>query len=628
MSVLRQSLSSVFLLILSIFLFNSCFPTQSDEEKGDPEVVDTTGIDPTDTNVSSDDLPKDIDPGFVVSNNSIDSLFNVLVKRVETLQDVETTDDVFSIDFLSIRKGFATAISKQPSHAKANVGFIISAICALNTSNNVKKAVDSIQSYIDDVDNYYYSEEPLFFEDLPEKFTAKRKQTNNLQYSSLKKQASTKSLVSNVFNRKGIEGLGYVLLAQSPKILAAQTEKPSFPAFLTISFIQNTVEEDIIPRLNDILSACKRLEKNNMSLALTVFDEAFELDNGDILLFEAGIRLLRAGLGLFTTYNMDLRCSDGSSIMKLYDEYNDMDELKRKYTYRLDNDTLVCLGVFNAEQYTSKIADAVQYNLKNTDFLKIRRANHEWVYNDLKMVPELIKSSLKSMKEETDGQEDDLIAAGEIFDINSDMADISTEMYENGFSPSLSGRFASPEALMDFVTELLTKEYTFNESIDGYNIIMTINLSKWFTSPVSDLKTLFPKYRLPQNKDRIISFIDKGYDRWGSGNSFYADPEDIIDIPSSLIANIDDEWDYKIVTLTKNISVCMWVDSTVFCTPIILTDDAGKDIPFQMMEDIFYDIEVLRECFPYFNDYTVNGLFPKMTTRNSWIDFIGQFYDR
>lgn len=64
---------------------------------------------------------------------------------------------------------------------------------------------------------------------------------------------------------------------------------------------------------------------------------------------------------------------------------------------------------------------------------------------------------------------------------------------------------------MDFVIELLTKEYTFSETIDGYDITMTVDLSKWFTNPVSDLKTLFPKYRLSQAHDRLISYSDKSY---------------------------------------------------------------------------------------------------------------------
>jgi transcription elongation factor Elf1 len=606
-----------------VFLFNSCFPTNSEEseKKEDQEITN-----PINPDIDPGDLPEQIDPKFEVNDGSIDSLFNVLLKRVENLENAETPDDVFNTDFITIRNGFATAVSKQPSHVKANVGFIISSICAVNTSANIKKVIDSIQSYIEAVDNYYDEEELVIYKKRPVQVTAKRKLPGNNQQIPLKKATSKKPLVSNIFNRKGIEGVGFVLLAESPKIIAAQTEKPSFPSFLTVSFIQKIVEEDIIPKLNDVLSSCKRLDQTEMSLILTAFDETFELDKGDILLFEAGIRLARAGLGIFTTYNMDIQTADGSSIINLLNDYYDEDQAEGKYIFRLSNDSLYRFWVYNDEKYTSKLSDIVQYNLKRSDFLKIRSANHQWVYSDLKMVPELIKASLKSMKEETDQQNDDLIPAGEIFNLDADMTDISLEMTENGISPSLASRFSSPEALMDFVTEILTKEYTFNETIEGYNISITVDLSKWFTNPVSDLKTLFPKYRLSQTQDRVTSYTYKYYEDW-EGDAFYAYPDDIIDIPSSMIASKEPDQEFYYVKLNTNYSVNVWVDSTIYCTPYYLIDDSGKDLPFNKMGDVIYDVQILRECFPYFNDYTFNGLFPKMTTRTSWIDFLSQFYE-
>ena len=598
----KHFLSSVFLLTLSVFLFNSCFPTKSDESAEEQQPTD-----PLVEDVDPNDLPEDIDPNLVVNEGSIDSLFDLLTKRVESLEDAETPDDVFNTDFISIRNGFATAVSRQPENAKANVGFIVSSICAVNTSANIKKAIDSIQAYIEAVDNYYdsYNNEWILYKKRSNA-NAKRKLPGNNQQIPLKKAEIKKPLISNVFNRKGIEGVGVVLLAESPKIIAAQSEKPSFPSFLTVSFIQKTVEEDIIPRLNDVISACNRLTQNEMSLVMTAFGETFELDKGDILLFEAGIRLVRAGLGLFTTYNMDIQTTDGSSIINLLDDVDDEDA--DKYIYRLQNDTLICLWVFNEEKYTSKITDVVQHNLKRPDFLKIRRANHEWVYNDLKMVPQLIKASIQSMKAETDQQDDDLIPAGEIFNLDADMADISMEMVEEGLSPSLAAKFSSPEALMDFVIELLTKEYTFSETIDGYDITMTVDLSKWFTNPVSDLKTLFPKYRLSQAHDRLISYSDKRYGN-GGVNYFWADPEDIIDIPESMIASKYLTSGQYYVTLKENFSVILWIDSAITCVPFYLIDDSGKDLPiWNINYDMDY-IQILRECFPYFNDYTFNGFF-------------------
>jgi len=57
--------------------------------------------------------------------------------------------------------------------------------------------------------------------------------------------------------------------------------------------------------------------QNEMSLVLTAFDETFELDKGDILLFEAEIRLVRAGLGIFTAYNREILTLDGTPVIDI-----------------------------------------------------------------------------------------------------------------------------------------------------------------------------------------------------------------------------------------------------------------------------------------------------------------------
>ena len=223
----KHFLSSVFLLTLSVFLFNSCFPTKSDESAEEQQPTD-----PLVEDVDPNDLPEDIDPNLVVNEGSIDSLFDLLTKRVESLEDAETPDDVFNTDFISIRNGFATAVSRQPENAKANVGFIVSSICAVNTSANIKKAIDSIQAYIEAVDNYYdsYNNEWILYKKRSNA-NAKRKLPGNNQQIPLKKAEIKKPLISNVFNRKGIEGVGVVLLAESPKIIAAQVKNRHFLLF-------------------------------------------------------------------------------------------------------------------------------------------------------------------------------------------------------------------------------------------------------------------------------------------------------------------------------------------------------------------------------------------------------------
>ncbi|NLW33086.1 MAG: hypothetical protein GXY77_16705 [Fibrobacter sp.] len=625
----RLFLTCIFAACLVVF--QSCFPTKSEDENEDEGYKEQK--DPTEITSDPEDLPENGDPDADVSSNGIDSMFSLLVKRVETLEEAEDHNDFFNKDFESLRKGFATAVSQKPDNEKANIGYIVSAVCALNTSNSLKMAIDSMDAYIKAVDEYYY-EDPEYVDYYVKNRTdilAKRKSRNSKKSSLAKTNAvfssTSKNIFAKSFQKFGIQGLGRVLLAESPKILVAQTKKPSFPAFITINFIQGIVEDDIIPRLNEVVSACKRLESNNVSINLNAFDENFELDVGDIYMFEAGIRLVRAALGFFITYDMDLYSPDGSSTIKwidnLYDNYTE-----GRCVYRLKGDTLHEIWVYDVTKYTEPLCDVMQYNLKRSGFLCIRRENHEAVYEDLLAVPQLVKTGIESIKSESDDQEDDLITGGGIFDFEEDMADFSTGMIEEGFSSDLAKHFKSPGSLMDFITDILTNEYTFSETIDGYDITMTVNLSNWFTNPVEDLRTLYPKHRLLKGDDRYVSMTSVRDKYSTDDNSFYVYENDVIDIPESKIASItNDEWGNKEVILNNYFSYCIVIDSTVSCMSYSLVDDDGNDITFEMIEEIFNDQQALEKYFPYFNDYTINGLFPKMEDRSDWIDFCSRFYD-
>ncbi len=50
-----------------------------------------------------------------------------------------------------------------------------------------------------------------------------------------------------------------------------------------------------------------------------------------------------------------------------------------------------------------------------------------------------------------------------------------------------------------------------------------------------------------------------------------------------------------------------------------ITDDAGTIIPYKDISDLVK----AKTFFPYFSDYTFNGIFPSMT-RQKWLDLIYQ----
>ncbi len=623
---LRYLLSCV--LTVTVVVMQSCLPTKSEEEekKNNPTQNQPNNpiITPSNPSNNPEDLPSDIDSDTDVSETGIDSLFNLLVKRVENLENAQGYNDIFNADFESLRRSFGAAVNSKPNHGKANIGFIVSSVCALNTSSDLKKIVDSLDAYFTAYDEYYYDDNYYYDYEVTTPNSPRAKTTARSQSLSRKTRASTKrNTLSNTFDKFGVEGIGRVLLAETPKILMTQTQPPSFPRFLNFSFVQKIVENDVMPRLNDIVSACKRLEQSDLSIELTAFEETVEIDVGDIYLFEAGIRLIRAGLGYFTTYNMDIHAPDGSNSMKWLDDLVNGESYSDRYNiYRLNGDTLKRIYVSEVDEFTEKVTDLIQHNLQRSDFLAIRSANHQLVYSDLLAVPELIKEGIASMKNESDGQENDLIPAGDIFNLDADMVDLSQKLSQEGFSPKLTERLSSPEALMDFVTELLTQEYTFDENIDGYQVSFTINLSSWFTNPVEDLKTLYPKHRIPKGDDRYVTQVYEYTDYYSYDMVIFFEG-DIIEIPESMI----EEQTSNYIRLKEAYLMTHYIDSITSCVPVILVDDAGKDISYDRMMDVFDDQQALEQCFPYFEDYTFNGIFPRMTSRSAWIDFISQFYE-
>jgi hypothetical protein len=222
----------------------------------------------------------------------------------------------------------------------------------------------------------------------------------------------------------------------------------------------------------------------------------------------------------------------------------------------------------------------------------------------------------------------------DIADMSEEMSSFSKDMMEEGFTPSFASKFQSPEALMDFISLVLAGPYNFSENIDDKQITITVDLSKFFTNPANSLKDYWPKYRLPSESEKYVSYTyNTSVSSWASKSfDFYKDSHDSvqIDIPLSLIDSIDKPLNsYSSTTyyLKNNYNYSLTKDSTRTIAPIIYLDDNGASINFYEM--IYQDVtkQTLPKVFPYFNDYTFKGIFPNMKTRQNWIDFFGVFVD-
>jgi hypothetical protein len=613
--------STATLLCACLVLPVSCnlFPTKQDDDEGNPTDLSDEII----NNDEPDILPQDIDENADTSPEGIDSMFNLLLRRIESLENVDHYNDFFAIEFESLRKGFGAAVNDHHSNIKANVGFVGASILSLNASSSIHKLADSIDAYSQAVDEYYYTEDPY----LSKKVSGKSA-----------KRSFAPSMLSKTYKSSGILGLGKSLLAESPKVLLAQTQRPSFPRFVTASYIQKIISSEVIPRLNEVLASVSRLENlSSMSLVVDMFEESTEIDKGDIYVFESSVRLARAMLSMFCIYDLDLYSPDGSSDMRWIDDVVEAANTQNDYystkKFTISNDTLYETSIYDMSPSACAMADVYAYNLNREEYLKIKKNYFNAVYADLKAVPIAVENALKSMRSETDGQDDDLIMRTRLLDNDAEMADFQSDLINEGFSEDFAGNFSSPEALCGFITKLLTESYEFSETIEGVTYTLKVDLSKFFTNPPKDLKKWLPKHKVTSGEDRLQSTTNQWHTSYSSYEettiyyySYYGDTV-IIDIPESRIDSIiENTSSTSYIYLTQGYTSRVYVDSIISCVALKLLDDDGNEIDYEEIGTIEDDASQLEAGFPYFEDYTFGGIFPDMNSRRQWVDFFKKFF--
>jgi hypothetical protein len=304
--------------------------------------------------------------------------------------------------------------------------------------------------------------------------------------------------MGTAFKREGIIGLGKALMAKTPTLARAQAVKPSFPKFITENYIQTVAEEEIIPALDTVVRAAQRIEGlSSVELPIIMENEGerdtFEFDKGEIYVVDALCHLARAYIGYFCAYDMDLYAPQTN-------DYRWIDSLVSSQTtdsqiISFSGDTLYTLYKYNDATPEIQLANMFKYNLSRPGFLTIRKPNHAGVKADLIAVAECVKSGAASIRAESDNQDNDIIRMSHINDADRNLLDFKSELLNAGVSPALANKFGSPEAIADFVKELLSGPFTFDETVDSVHISTRVNFAAWFDNPVADLRTLLPKYK-------------------------------------------------------------------------------------------------------------------------------------
>ncbi len=559
----------------------------------------------------------EVTPTFDLTQSQIadhveDSLMQLLIKRIEKIDSIDGPDDLKTIDYISIRSSFEVLLAIDSTRFKSNVGYMVSSILSLNTSRKIWNLVDSIQDYINEVEDFY-DESP-----------AEPELGNGLLKRSLKKG--------------GVISLGKVLAAQTPEILTSVTKEPSFPRFLTLSYIQGTIESELLPVLNRVIAVSSRIEGlKTDGIKINVDDESYELDKGEVYLFDAYAHLLRAYMLMYCTYNMDIYSSPSDLSYSWIDSIMINGKANDNTTiYSLRSDTLFQVHSYDDSKVFTKMFKTFKYNLEERpEFMTIRKQNHEGILSDLRAVPTKVKAGLASIRSETDDQDDDLLKISMIDSANGDMLDFSNDLIDDGMSESFAANFSSVEKMTDFISSLLSGPYTFDEMVDGKQVTITVNLSAFFTNPVTDLRTLLPKYKWVDEINWVtldVSQSDVAGRYWGNVPVWNAQTgkydtlycvtvyeDEQLKMDESLIDSVVKTSYYSKYYISKPIRYTAYIDSNYTIEPIRLTNDEGTPYTYDQIEDLVENMEFL----PYFKDYTFNGLFPGMT-RQKWLDLIYQ----
>jgi hypothetical protein len=519
---------------------------------------------------------------------SADSLFAVLVARVQTLSKASSYEEATGVTFNDLRDAFSDIVSQDDTNQKANIGYMVSAVLSLNTNVVIRKMADSLDAYFHALDS-----------------------------------SNSVSVIGPTLSKQGIMGLGKVIAVRTKDIVLAQTKRPSFPAFVTMSYIQSAMETELLPVLDDVIAAATRLESRpQTSVQVVATDngstDSAVIDKGEIYLVDAYLHLLRGYCNWLCAYHYDLY-APGTTDYSWIDTLVNSNDNSNYSVYSLSTDTLVrCAksGVGHSQLY---LVQMIKYNLERKEYLTIRSANHAKVKENLVAAPLLIKAGITSIRNETGPQQYDLVKISNILSMDKDMINTTQDLIDKGVTPALANKFRSPESLMDFITEILNGPYAFDETIDSTHIALTVNISSFLDHPVTDLRTLLPKYRWI-DESQWASGGKESYryvDSWSSSTFYTYDSQDTVAIPPSQIDSVvPTTYGSTKYYLKQPYMAETTIDSTWSLDPLRLVDASNADMNIDSLVKA-------KTFFPYFADYTFDGVFPDMT-RQKWIDLIYQ----
>ncbi len=257
------------------------------------------------------------------------------------------------------------------------------------------------------------------------------------------------------FDTKVTETAPQMRIAVLKRVAAAA----QFPEF---HVIQDAIADTLLPALDEAITYIKAVyDDPAFSMTLTIEDKPRELDHAEAGILLAGFHAIRGLLTLWLSYDIDIDDNGSYDYLATLEEVGKVDDFGKLTTEQR--------AAFN--QLTKLLGSA-------SPFMAVRpewKAKLAGVDDEINLALDLLKSSLTSIKSESDAQADDLLHLC-----------IGGETSECIHSKD----FDQATAIVDSAIKYMSHPYEF--AVPGIDTTININFAAFFN--VQDYKKLLPYY--------------------------------------------------------------------------------------------------------------------------------------
>lgn len=499
--------------------------------------------------------------------------FQALGDTLETLENRDS-HDLRGVRFDNIRDQLEEALTFESDNGIAHLGLAIVEILELNYSDEIWEVVDSLDAWRDSGGGIEW-----------EAFSMTPRDPHRM-----------------------LIGRQFELMTTLP-IMTSMRMATTFPSNLSVARVQEIITSTIRPALTRSISHLDIVEgETDTEIRIHIDDNGVEedivIDLGEILVFGAGVHALRAGFSAATAYDVDMWGPDGT-----YDWLDEVSDLQgTDYCSWAWNVAVTDVGgghvdlEFTADRdrddalVDSILIQVLYHNLEVRDeFLELRDQGEamESAHTDLLGVLDRLESAAAFIRSRPNETEENVIKLTDLTDLDSELDDPGRPNFMQGWNQI--------EDAVEFVRELLTGPVTFTEELGDSDIpfTWTTNLSVLFLSPVDDWNQLLPYHRWNLPAGSWLTFSTDGWQYPVGGSTW---EEYVIDGPNSC--------------------TYMWWDQVDNVGYYARHWDLDGSALFDLLDGPNggpIDLDIDR--FPYFPDYTFDGLFPGMS-RSDWLELV------